>query len=137
VLVISALVASVFYALQATVNHTTQLILLQICVGVAMSGTLSSLTALLATLAPEGQQGAVYGMDTSVSAGANAVGPMLGASIAVVLGNRAPFLVAAAVFILAAALVWGFLSDRRPAIDASVECVPSQRRPPIRSAKTQ
>ena len=137
VLVTSALVASVFYALQATVHNTIQLILLQVCVGVALSGTLSSLTALLATLAPEGQQGAVYGLDTSVGSGANALGPMLGASIAVVLGNRAPFLVTAAVFILAAAFVSWFLPDRQPTTDASTEPVPSHQGHPIRPAKTR
>ena len=137
VLLPSAIVASVFYALQATVNNTIQLILLQICVGVALSGTISSLTALLATLAPEGQQGAVYGVDTSVGSGANALGPMLGASIAVVLGNRAPFLLTAAVFVLAAALIGWFLPDRQPTADASLEPVPSHRGHPTSPAKTR
>ncbi len=119
VLLASAVTAAVFYAAQAAVTNVTQLILLQFCVGAALAGTISSLTALLATRAPEGRQGAVYGIDTSVVAGANALGPMMGASLAVVLGNRATFLVAAGVLALAAVVInWmlprsGELGDER------------------------
>jgi DHA1 family multidrug resistance protein-like MFS transporter len=114
VLLISTATAAVFYVLQATVTNTTQLILLQFCVGVALSGTISALAALLATLAPEGQQGAVYGVDTSVVSGANALGPMMGASLAVALGNRATFLLAAGVFALATVLIGWMLPQLEP-----------------------
>jgi DHA1 family multidrug resistance protein-like MFS transporter len=114
VLLISSGAAVVFYILQAAVTNVTQLIILQVGVGVALSGTISSLTALLATLSPEGQQGAVYGADTSVVAGANAIGPMLGASLAVALGNRATFLLAAGLFALAAVMATRLLPQSRP-----------------------
>ncbi len=105
VLLASALAAALFYLIQAAVTSTAQLIVLQFCVGAAMSGTLASLAALLATLAPEGQQGAVYGVDTSVVAGANAVAPLMGASLAVALGYRATFVLAGAIFMLAAVAI--------------------------------
>ncbi len=113
VLLVSAIVAAIFYALQAMVTNTTQLILLQFCVGAALSGTISSLEALLATLAPEGHQGAVYGVSTSVVSGANALGPMLGAALAVALGNRATFLLAAGIFMVAAAMIVWFVPKRQ------------------------
>lgn len=113
VLLASSLSAALFYALQARVNNVAQLIFLQVCVGVALAGTISALTALLATLAPQGQQGAVYGADTSVVAGANALAPMLGAAFAVAWGDRATFLLASGVFVLAAlAVAWLFPQPR-------------------------
>jgi DHA1 family multidrug resistance protein-like MFS transporter len=114
VLLISSVVAVVFYALQAAVTNVTQLIILQVGVGAALAGTISSLTALLATLSPQGQQGAVYGMDTSVVAGANAIGPMMGAALAVALGNRATFLLAAGMFVLAAVMATRLLPQSHP-----------------------
>jgi DHA1 family multidrug resistance protein-like MFS transporter len=114
VLLASAMTVAIFYALQAVVTNVAQLILLQFCVGAALSGTISSLTALLATLAPEGQQGAIYGVDTSVVSGANALGPMLGAALAVALDNRATFLLAAGIFALATVVVGWLLPKYQP-----------------------
>jgi DHA1 family multidrug resistance protein-like MFS transporter len=126
VLITSAVVAAIFYALQAAVTNTTQLILLQFCVGAALSGTISSLTAMLATLAPAEKKGAVFGVSTSAVSGANALGPMLGASLAVALGLRATFLLAAGVFILAALLIGWLLPDRQTGADMPGEPVPVQ-----------
>jgi DHA1 family multidrug resistance protein-like MFS transporter len=122
VLILCALAAAGLYALQAMVTHTWQLILLQALVGFVLAGTISSLTAMLATLAPEGQQGAVFGVSTSVVSASNAVGPMLGASLAVALSIRASFVLSAVVFVLAAALIALLLPDRQT--DAALDPVP-------------
>jgi len=90
---------------QFFVTAVWQLLILQGAVGLVMSGVLASISALLATLAPEGRQGAVYGVDASVVSAANAVGPMLGASVAAAIGLRAPFLLTAGTLALAAGLV--------------------------------
>jgi DHA1 family multidrug resistance protein-like MFS transporter len=124
VLLVSTVAAALFYAPQAAVTNTTQLILLQFCVGAALSGTISSLTAMLSTLAPKEQQGAVFGVSTSAVSGANALGPMLGASLAVALGLRATFLLASGVFMLAALLIGWYLPARQPAADMPAEPVP-------------
>lgn len=137
VLLASAVASSIFYAAQAAVTNTTQLILLQVCVGLAVSGTISALTALLATLAPKTQQGAVFGLSTSAMSGANALGPMLGASAAIALGNRAAFVVAAIVLILAAALTAWFLPARPPATDARPKPVPVAHGCRPKSVKTR
>lgn len=124
VLIASSIVAAFFYALQATVTNTTQLILLQFGVGAALSGTISALASLLATLAPEGQQGAVYGVDTSVVSGANTVGPLVGAALAVALGNRATFLLAAGVLALAAVVIGALLPEQHGRGDAVLDPAP-------------
>jgi DHA1 family multidrug resistance protein-like MFS transporter len=95
----------ILYVPQFFVTTAWQLLILQGAVGLVMSGVLASISALLATLAPEGRQGAVYGVDASVVSAANAVGPMLGASVAAAIGLRAPFLLTAGTLALAAGLV--------------------------------
>ncbi len=139
VLIVSAAAAALFYLLQATVNSIIPLILLQVCVGFALAGSISALTALLATLAPEEQTGAVFGVSTSVVAGANAISPIVGASVAVALGNRATFVLAAAVFMSAAVLVGIFLPDQqRSSADASdSDAVPISREHEVKPKKTR
>jgi DHA1 family multidrug resistance protein-like MFS transporter len=106
VLLTCALLAGAIYVPQFFVTNPWQLLVLQALLGLVMSGVLASISALLANLAPEGHQGAVYGVDSSAVSAANAVGPMLGASVAAAVGLRMPFLLAAGAFFLAAALVW-------------------------------
>lgn len=107
-----AIGATLCYAPQSFVTTPLQLLILQAGVGLAMGGTLSVVSAMLATMAPEGRQGAVYGLDTSAISAANAVGPLLGASLAASLGLRAAFLWAAAVFGLATLEIIGLMPWR-------------------------
>jgi len=104
VLLACATGAAILYVPQFFVTTPWQLLILQGGVGLVMSGVLASISALLANLAPEGRQGAVYGVDASVVSAANAVGPMIGASIAAAVGLRAPFLFTAGVLALAVGL---------------------------------
>jgi DHA1 family multidrug resistance protein-like MFS transporter len=113
VLLVCGLLTAVLFVPQFFVTTPLQLILLQGGVGLAMSGVLASISALLANLAPEGRQGAVYGVDASVVSMANAVGPMLGASVAAGFGLRLPFLATAGALALGAGLAWRFVP--RPA----------------------
>jgi DHA1 family multidrug resistance protein-like MFS transporter len=129
----SAVAASVVYLLQATVNSIIPLILLQFGVGFALAGSISALTALLATLTPEEQTGSVFGVSTSVMAAANAVGPMMGASVAVAFGNRSTFLLASAVFMLAVLLIGLFLPDRQPEAGATSDTRPLRQAKPAKT----
>jgi DHA1 family multidrug resistance protein-like MFS transporter len=105
VLLACTVAGAILYVPQFFVTTPWQLLILQGAVGLVMSGVLASISALLARLAPEGRQGAVYGVDASVVSTANAIGPMLGASIAAAVGLRAPFLLTAGALALAAGLV--------------------------------
>jgi DHA1 family multidrug resistance protein-like MFS transporter len=115
VLLACAIATSILYIPQFFVINPWQLLVLQGAVGLVMSGVLASMSALLANLAPEGRQGAVYGLDSSVVAMANAVGPMLGATVAATVGLRASFLFTAGILALAAGLTWLLVPGSRQA----------------------
>jgi DHA1 family multidrug resistance protein-like MFS transporter len=114
VLLACALGMAVVYVPQFFVTTSVQLLILQAAAGVAMGGGLAAIGALLANLSPEGRQGAVYGLDWSAVAMANGLGPMTGAAVAVGLGLRAPFLLAAGFYGLAALIVMVAVSNRQP-----------------------
>jgi len=102
VLLACAVGATLFYAPQFFVTTPMQLLVLQAGAGLAMGGTLSAVSAMLASMSPQGRQGAVYGLDSSAVSAANAMGPMLGAFLAASLGLRYAFLCAAGTCSLAA-----------------------------------
>jgi DHA1 family multidrug resistance protein-like MFS transporter len=108
----------VIYLPQAYVINPLQLGLLQVGAGFLMAGVLASVAALLATRVPEGRQGAVYGVNTMVVAGANAFAPMLGASTAIWWGLRSVFLVAAALFMLSGLITLWILPAAKPTPEA-------------------
>lgn len=137
VLLISATAAAAFYAVQSLVTNTAQLIVLQFCVGAALSGTISSLTAMLATLAPKEQQGSIFGVSTTAVSGANALGPMLGATMAVILGLRATFLLSAGVFVLAVLLIGWLLPDPQPNTERTPDSIPVHQERRARPVKTR
>ena len=113
VLVACALGMAALYAPQFFVTTPTQVLILQGAAGIAMGGILASVSATLARLAPEGQQGMVYGLDSSAASVANAVAPMAGAAIAASLGLRFIFPCTAGVFALAALGMIGLSIVRR------------------------
>ena len=97
-LVMASGAMALFYGLQIGVSNPWQLGVWQFAAGFAMAGVLASISALLATLVPEGRQGAVYGVSTTIVAAANALASMLGAGVAVWWGLRSTFGVAAVLF---------------------------------------
>ncbi len=99
VLITAALAAALLYAPQPFVQHVWQLVALQGLQGFAAGGLIPSLSALMNLWAPIGKQGAVYGLDTSVNAGARSISPMLGAAIAVWFGLRGVFGATALVYL--------------------------------------
>jgi DHA1 family multidrug resistance protein-like MFS transporter len=121
VLLLCAFLAAVLYVPQFFVVSPWQLLTLQALLGLVMSGVLASVSALEANLAPEGHQGAVYGVDASAVSTANAVGPMLGASLAAALGLRTPFLFAAAIVFAASGLSWVLIPRPQPQASPSAD----------------
>lgn len=98
VLIVCGAAASVLYAAQTWTQTTTQLLILQMLSGIAMGGILASVSSLQAAMAPKGRYGAVYGVDTSMVAAANAISPMLGAALTATFGLSSVFLGAAAIY---------------------------------------
>jgi len=111
ILLSCALGSVLCYIPQSLVAHSIWLIPLQALAGLAMGGILAAISASLAALAPRGREGIVYGVDASVVSVANAVGPMTGSALAAGLGLRAPFLAAAAVFGIGAAVALRLLPE--------------------------
>lgn len=104
ILMIATLLAALLYLPQSLVTQAWQLLALQALVGVAMGGIIPAISALLARYTQAGEEGAVYGLDNSINAGARAVAPLLGAAVAVGFGLRATF-AATALILLGAGLL--------------------------------
>jgi DHA1 family multidrug resistance protein-like MFS transporter len=105
--------AALCYVPHFFVTNPSWLIPLQAIAGLTMGGVLASLSAELARLSQEGQEGIVYGLAGSAMAIANAIGPMLGSVTAAYLGLATPFLVAAALFALTSAAAARLLPETR------------------------
>lgn len=105
ILLVCGVTAGVLFVLMAGVRTPTQLLILRTLSGAVMGGILASISALQATLAPKNRFGAVYGVDTSVVAAANAAAPMIGAGLAASWGLSSVFLGAAAMYGLATVVV--------------------------------
>ena len=105
VLLSSLIAAGVCYSLMAAVQDVAQLMILRGVSGLALGGTISALSAALAAAAPEGREGTVFGLQSSVHSLANALGPILGGVLAASWGLRAPFVVSGLGFALAAGLL--------------------------------
>lgn len=98
VLIPSAFTAGVLYASMALVITGWQLLSLQVLVGIAMGGIMPIISALLANFSISGEEGAVYGLDHSISAGGRALAPLLGAVLAALFSTRATFVACGLIF---------------------------------------
>ena len=109
ILIACTAASALFYFPQTLVDKPVWLFILQGCAGLAIGGIVTSISTALATVAPEGREGIVYGVDASVVSVANAIGPMTGSLLAAHFGLRTPFLAAAVVFMLAGVTVFRLL----------------------------
>ncbi len=105
VLIASLAVSALFHGLQALAVDVQQLTLFRAVAGFAMGGILTSLSAMIASAAPEGYEGTVFGLGSSVVSAANAIGPMLGSAVAASWGLRMAFVLAASGFGLSTAVL--------------------------------
>lgn len=113
ILVGSMIMVGLLYLPQSLATEAWQLLVLMALVGVGMGGVIPSISALLARFSHEGSEGAVFGLDNSVRAGARAVAPLVGAAVALAFGIRTTFLATGLIFILGALLAG--LKLREPA----------------------
>jgi DHA1 family multidrug resistance protein-like MFS transporter len=123
ILLVSGGIACVLYALQSTVSTTTQFLILRVLTGAVMGGIVAATSALLAQLAPKDRFGAVYGINTSLTAAANAIAPMLGAALTASWGLSSAFLGAAAIYGLATGVIALLVPRSRPHTEPEQEPV--------------
>ncbi len=109
VLLFSAVAATLLYLPQAFVADIWQLLILQGLAGFAAGGIVAAPSALLSRFTSKETAGAVYGLDNSVISGSRAAAPLVGASVAILLGMRGTFFAAALVFALIALVTWRLL----------------------------
>jgi DHA1 family multidrug resistance protein-like MFS transporter len=102
VLLVSVLAAIGFYLPQPFVTAPWQLVMLQALTGLANGGMIPAVAALMNLQDSTGSQGAVYGLNASITAAGRSLAPMLGASMAIWLGLRSVFLAAACIYAAAA-----------------------------------
>ncbi len=92
-LVSLAVVASVLHVPPLFADNLVQLALMLGAIGLFQGGLIGTLNGLFAMAAPAGREGAVFGAQQTVLAGALSVGPLVGGSVAFTLGLRAVFAV--------------------------------------------
>ncbi len=99
ILIVCTLLAALLYLPQSMVTAPWQILVLQALVGVALGGIIPAISSLLARLTKPGEEGAVYGLDNSINAGARSVAPLLGAAVAASFSLRATFVATALLFL--------------------------------------
>jgi DHA1 family multidrug resistance protein-like MFS transporter len=103
-----------FYIPQGFVSDVWHLVVFQALVGVALGGLLTSVSALLAIYSQHGEEGAVYGLDNSITAAGRAVAPLIGAWVATGFSLRVTFFATAAIFLIAGLVAIWFLPRTDP-----------------------
>lgn len=119
ILIVSTLAAAILYIPQVFATEAWQLLILQACTGVASGGIMPALSALLARHSQPGAEGAVYGLDSSIVAGARALAPLLASGVVLWLGWSGIFIASAITMFITCVLVALFLSDAQPTAEAS------------------
>jgi MFS transporter, DHA1 family, multidrug resistance protein len=113
ILVACSIGAGLLFLPQTLVTSPWQLLVLYTLAGAAAGGIVPAISALLASHTRPGQEGAVYGLDNSVGSGARTVAPMIGVSIAALMGVRSVFAATGIIYLLAAAIALWILKPSR------------------------
>jgi DHA1 family multidrug resistance protein-like MFS transporter len=112
IVIVCFFAAFTLYLPQSLVTQGWQLLVLQASVGVAIGGITPGISALLTRYTHAGEEGAVFGLDNSVQAGARTVAPLVGATVAVWFSLRSTFLVTASLSLLAGVIAFLILPKR-------------------------
>ena len=104
----------------AFARSAEELVLLRLVQGL-ITGTVSALNALVAAAAPRERVGYAMGLLQSGLAGGVALGPLIGGTVADLLGYRAAFYVTASLLFLAGVLVLVGIREQKPAPSAEAD----------------
>ena len=105
--------ASFFVIPQAFAQTPFQLLLLRIASCFFVGGNIPSVNALIAQRTEQGKQGSIYGLSSSIASGSNALGPFIGASIAMTAGYGGVFLTTAGILAAAGIAITVFVRSTR------------------------
>lgn len=108
-LVICMSAAAIFTFPQPFVRTPFVLLALRVASCFFIGGDMPAVNALIAERAEEGKQGSVYGLSSSISAGANALGPVLGTAIAATSGYGSVFFATAAILAVSGLSIAAFV----------------------------
>ena len=111
-LVICMVGASVFMIPQAFARSPLQLLFLRIASCFFVGGNLPSANALIAQRTVPGKQGSIYGLSSAIASGSNALGPVIGVSIAVTAGYASVFLSTAGILAAAGIAITVFVRNQ-------------------------
>ncbi len=100
ILVISCLGTGLLYLPPMWAQTVTQLIIFIALTGLLKGGLMTSSNALVSLSVPRSQQGIAFGMAQSANALGNGLGPLIGGSLASLMGLRPVFSVAGGLFML-------------------------------------
>jgi DHA1 family multidrug resistance protein-like MFS transporter len=109
--------AALFIIPQAFVRTPLQLLLLRMASCFFVGGNLPAVNALIAQRIQPGKQGSIYGISSSIASGSNALGPVIGASIALAAGYGPVFLTTAGIMAAAGIAIAAILRGGRGARD--------------------
>jgi DHA1 family multidrug resistance protein-like MFS transporter len=109
VLIVCMTGAALFIVPQAFVRSPIQLLILRMASCFFVGGNLPSVNALIAQKIEAGKQGSIYGISSSIASGSNALGPVIGASIALAGGYSPVFLTTAGIMAAAGIGIGAFV----------------------------
>ena len=112
-LIICMVGASVFMIPQAFARTPLELLLLRIASCFFVGGNLPSANALIAQRTQSGKQGSIYGLSSAIASGSNALGPVIGVSIAVSAGYGSVFISTAGILAAAGIAIMVFVRNQR------------------------
>jgi DHA1 family multidrug resistance protein-like MFS transporter len=113
VLIVCMSGAALFIVPQAFVRTPLQLLVLRMASSFFVGGNLPSVNSLIAQRIEAGKQGSIYGLSSSIASGSNALGPVIGASIAVAAGYGPVFLATAGIMAAAGIAITVFVRGQR------------------------
>jgi len=113
VLIVCMTGAALFIVPQAFVRTPFQLLLLRMASCFFVGGNLPSANALIAQRIEAGKQGSIYGISSAIASGSNALGPVIGASIALAGGYGPVFLTTAGIMAAAGIGIGAFVRGAR------------------------
>ncbi len=111
--------AGILIGIMGLASAVWQLVLLRFLMG-AFAGTMGAAAALVASTTPRHKVGYALGMLQTGQFTANMLGPVIGGAVSAALGIRESFIFCAALYLLAAGLVYVFVKER-PAHEPEAE----------------